>query len=222
MRHRYSLVLPLLCIGMPAAAQINETERAAITSDVEGRAPVLADTAKAIWNFAEVGYQETRSSALLQSQLNAAGFTVTPGVAGMPTAFVASFKNGNGPVIAILAEFDALPGLAQSALPTRAPIAGQAAGHACGHNVFGAASVTAAIAVKEWMQANHIAGELRLFGAPAEEGGSGKVYLVRAGLFNDVAATLHWHPSDHNAVMGGGSLANISGKFRFHGLSLSS
>lgn len=219
MLHRYSLALLLLFIAMPAAAQINKTERAAIAADIEGRETVLAATAKAIWDFAEVGYQETRSSALLQAQLKAAGFTVTAGVAGMPTAFVASFKSGDGPVIAILAEFDALPGLAQSALPTRAPIAGQVAGHACGHNLFGAASVTAAIAVKEWMRANRVTGELRVFGSPAEEGGAGKVYLVRAGLFNDVAATLHWHPGDHNAVVGGSSQANVSGKFRFRGLS---
>lgn len=219
MLNRCILALPLAFVAAPAQAQISETERAAIVRNVDERATALADTARAIWDLAEVGYQETRSSALLQAQLKAAGFAVTPGVAGMPTAFVASFKNGGGPVIAILAEFDALPGLAQAALPTRAPIAGQAAGHACGHNLFGAASITAAIAVKQWMQANGIAGELRVYGSPAEEGGSGKVYLVRAGLFNDVAATLHWHPGDHNAVAGGSSQANISGKFRFRGLS---
>jgi aminobenzoyl-glutamate utilization protein B len=218
---RNRLLAGLAAILLPSAvsAQITETERTAIGSNVDRRAPVLAETAKAIWDLAEVGYQETRSSALLQAQLKAAGFTVTPGIAGMPTAFVASFKAGAGPVIAILAEFDALPGLAQTATPARAAIAGQGAGHACGHNIFGAASVTAAIAVKEWMQANRIAGELRVFGSPAEEGGSGKVYLVRAGLFDDVAATLHWHPGDTNRVSVGKSQANISGKFRFHGLS---
>ena len=210
--------LVVVLLPAAAAAQITEIERTAIAANIDRRAPVLAQTAKAIWDFAEVGYQETRSSALLQAQLKAAGFTVTPGIAGMPTAFVASFKTGTGPVIAILAEFDALPGLAQAATPARAPIAGQAAGHACGHNIFGAASITAALAVKEWMQANRIAGELRVFGSPAEEGGSGKVYLVRAGLFDDVAATLHWHPGSANIVTAGRSLANISGKFRFRGL----
>jgi aminobenzoyl-glutamate utilization protein B len=211
--------LALLMLPVAARAAITDAERAAITGAVDGRAPVLADTARAIWGFAEVGYQESRSSALLQKQLRAAGFTVTPGVAGMPTAFVASFKSGPGPVIAILAEYDALPGLAQTAAPARNAIPGQVAGHACGHNVFGAASVTAAIVVRDWMKANGVAGEIRVYGTPAEEGGSGKVYLVRAGLFDDVSATLHWHPGDSNGVSVGKSQANISGKFRFHGVS---
>lgn len=199
------------------AAPLPDAERAALTGDVDRRAPVLASTARAIWDFAEVGYQENRSSALLQSELGKAGFALAPGVAGMPTAFVASFSNGAGPVIAILAEFDALPGLAQTDAPERQPIAGQVAGHACGHNIFGAASVTAAMAVKDWMIRNKVAGTLRVYGTPAEEGGSGKVYMVRAGLFDDVAATLHWHPADGNGVSVGKSQANISGKFRFKG-----
>ena len=137
----------------------------------------------------------------------------------MPTAFVASFKQGSGPVIGILAEYDALPGLAQTTAPTKTAIPGKAAGHGCGHNLFGAASVEAAIAIKEWMIANKVQGELRVYGSPAEEGGSGKVYLVRAGLFDDVSAVLHWHPGDANGVSTGKSMANISGKFRFHGIS---
>ncbi len=220
-----SLLGLLLCaLPAPALAAISDAERQAITADVDARAPVLAETARAIWGFAEVGYQENRSSALLQKQLQAAGFTVKAGVADMPTAFVASFKSGGvkaggGPVIAILAEYDALPGLAQTATTARSIIPNQVAGHACGHNIFGAASASAAIAVKDWMQANAIKGEIRVYGAPAEEGGSGKVYLVRAGLFDDVSATLHWHPGDGNGVSVGKSQANISGKFRFHGLS---
>jgi aminobenzoyl-glutamate utilization protein B len=137
----------------------------------------------------------------------------------MPTSFIASFKNGNGPVIAILAEFDALPGLAQTAIPERHIIDGQKAGHGCGHNIFGAASIEAALAVKDWMKDNKVAGEIRVYGTPAEEGGAGKVYMVRAGLFDDVSATLHWHPFDSNGVSIGKSQANISGKFRFKGLS---
>ncbi|MEH3159888.1 MAG: amidohydrolase [Sphingomonas taxi] len=216
--HRPMIALALLAAS-PAAAQIADPQRQAILADVDARAPELAKTALAIWNAAEVGYQETKSTALLQAELQRAGFTVTPGVAGMPTAFVASFKRGGkGPVIGILAEYDALPGLAQRAEPKRDPIAGQAAGHGCGHNIFGAASVTAAIAVKDWMVANRVDGEIRVYGSPAEEGGSGKVYLVRAGLFDGVDAVLHWHPSDSNQVSTGASQANISGKFRFQGL----
>ncbi|MBN2971276.1 amidohydrolase [Roseomonas aeriglobus] len=209
---------------LPAAvhaqtAPLPDAQRSAIVAGVDGRAATLASTAKTIWDFSEVGYQETKSSALLQSELRKSGFTVKAGVADIPTAFVASFKNGAGPVIAILAEYDALPGTAQTTDPTRNQIAGKAAGHACGHNLFGAASITAAMAIKDWMIANKVPGELRVYGTPAEEGGSGKVYMVRAGLFDDVSATLHWHPGSANIVSVGPSRANISGKFRFKGLS---
>jgi aminobenzoyl-glutamate utilization protein B len=217
---RTALLAAVALFPLAAHAQpIPEAQRSAITANVDKRAPDFASTAKTIWDYAEVGYQEAKSSALLQAELKKGGFAVTPGVAGMPTAFVASFKQGSGPVIAILAEYDALPGLAQTATPERHAIAQQAAGHACGHNLFGAASITAALAIKDWMVANKVQGELRVFGSPAEEGGSGKVYLVRAGLFDDVSAVLHWHPGDANGVSTGKSMANISGKFRFHGVS---
>jgi aminobenzoyl-glutamate utilization protein B len=212
------LATALIAPGLAHAQAVPEAQRKAILGDVDTRAPALTTTARTIWDYAEVGFQETKSSGLLQSELKKAGFTVTPGVAGMPTAFVASFKTGKGPVIAVLAEFDALPGLAQEAKPERAAIAGKAAGHGCGHNIFGAASITAAMAIKDWMVANKVQGEIRVYGAPAEEGGSGKVYMVRAGLFGDVDAVLHWHPSDQNGVAAGKSQSNISGKFRFYGL----
>lgn len=204
--------------GGAQAAELSQADRTQILSTVDKGAPRLAQVAQEIWGYAEVGYQEHKSSALLQSELKKAGFKVEPGVAGMPTAFVASFKTGEGPVLAILAEYDALPGLAQAAEPTRKPVAG-VAGHACGHHVFGAASVQAAIALSQWMKANGVKGEVRVFGTPAEEGGSGKVYMVRAGLFQDVDVTLHWHAGDANDASQGVSLANISGKFRFTGAS---
>ena len=209
-----------LAIGAQAAAKpLSDADRGQIIKNVDADAPQISDAALKIWGFAEVGYQEVKSSAVLQQQLKTAGFDVKPGVAGMPTAFLASFKNGPGPVVAILAEFDALPGLAQTASPVKTPISGQIAGHGCGHNLFGAASVGAAVAIKEWMVKNNVKGELRVYGSPAEEGGSGKVYLVRAGLFNDVDAALHWHPGNENTAVQGVSMANISGKFRFHGRS---
>lgn len=214
----WALLAGVLFVGA-AEARVAEPQRAQILGLVDKAGPRMGDVAQQIWGFAEVGYQETKSSALLQKELKAAGFAVEPGVAGMPTAFIARFRNGDGPVVAILAEFDALPGLAQHAEPARSPIPGQEAGHGCGHHIFGAASVAAAQAVKAWMQANDIKGEVRVYGSPAEEGGSGKVYLVRAGLFSDVSATLHWHPSDTNSAAQTVSLANISGKFRFAGLS---
>ena len=173
--------------------------------------------AKKIWEFAEVGFQETQSSALIQETLAENGFKIEAGVAGMPTAFIASYGTGK-PVIAILGEFDALPGVAQQAVPEKTTIEGQTAGHACGHNLFGTASSAAAIAVKEWLVANKKSGTIRFYGTPAEEGGSGKVYMVRDGLFQDVDAVVHWHPGSANSASAGSSLANKTGKFRFYGV----
>jgi aminobenzoyl-glutamate utilization protein B len=172
---------------------------------------------KQIWDFAELGYHEDKSSKLLQDQLKQAGFSVQAGVADEPTAFVASYGQGK-PVIAILGEFDALPGLSQETVPDRKPLVDGAPGHGCGHNLLGSGAALAAVAVKEMMEKQHLRGTLRYYGTPAEEGGSGKVYMVRDGLFKDVDVVLHWHPSDHNAVTNGGALAVISAKFTFHGV----
>ncbi|WP_116367522.1 amidohydrolase [Parahaliea mediterranea] len=180
-----------------------------------GQYASLADT---IWDKAELGYQETESSALLQQALKTEGFAIETGVADIPTAFVASYGKG-GPVIGLLAEFDALPGISQSAKPERDELADKHAGHACGHHLFGAGSTAAAVAIKRWLAANDIPGTVRLYGTPAEEGGSGKVYMVRAGLFDDVDAVLVWHPADRNAADPATSLANKSAKFRFYGQS---
>src|SRR5690606_25077229 len=199
----------------PAVAQDPKPELAAA---IDGAAEEYAAIARRIWSLAELGYQEEQSSALLRSRLEAAGFEVEAGVAGMPTAFVASYGSGE-PVIGILAEFDALPGLSQDSVPVRQPRPGVEAGHACGHHLFGTASTAAAIAVKEWLAQSGRPGTLRVYGTPAEEGGSGKVYMVRAGLFEDVDAVLHWHPGDANSASPSTSLANTSGMFRFRGLS---
>jgi aminobenzoyl-glutamate utilization protein B len=171
-----------------------------------------------IWDYAEVGYKEVKSSALHQQTLKENGFDIKAGVADMPTAFVASYGSGK-PVIGILAEFDALPGLSQEASADKKAIAGKDAGHACGHHLFGTASVAAGIAIKKLMEQNKFTGTIRVYGCPAEEGGSGKVYMVRAGLFNDVDAVIHWHPGNDNEVTMTSALANKSAKFRFHGIS---
>lgn len=122
-------------------------------------------------------------------------------------------------MIGILAEYDALPGITQDRTAERNPIGEKPAGHACGHHLFGTASTAAAIAVKQWMQSSNQRGTIRVYGTPAEEGGAGKVYMVRAGLFKDVDVVLHWHPGDRNAADAASSLANKSAKFRFHGIS---
>ena len=203
-----------------AAAQLPKaaTNTGPLIATLDAAAPHYAQVAKQIWDWAEVGYMETKSSGLLQSELTAAGFTVTAGVAGEPTAFIAEYGSGK-PVIAILGEFDALPGLSQATSPERSALVNGGPGHGCGHHLFGTASSAAAVALKQWMQANNVKGTLRMIGTPAEEGGAGKVYMVRDGVFNDVDAVIAWHPGDENAVTGNRSMANISGKFRFHGLS---
>ncbi len=171
-----------------------------------------------IWGHAELGYKEVKSSALLQETLKKEGFTVETSVAEIPTAFVATYGSGQ-PVIGILAEFDALPGLAQEAVPEKKSIAGQAGGHGCGHHLFGTASVAAGIEIKKLMEEKKLTGTIKVYGCPAEEGGSGKVYMVRAGLFNNVDAVIHWHPGNENGVTMTSALANSSAKFRFYGLS---
>ncbi|WP_420462427.1 amidohydrolase [Candidatus Palauibacter sp.] len=185
---------------------------------IDARRDHYAGVAQQIWEWAEVGYQEEKSSALLKGELEAAGFSIESGVAGMPTAFVATYGSG-GPIIGLLAEYDALPGISQDAVPERSPIIEGGAGHACGHHLFGTGSVAAAIAVKDWLDASGHEGTIRLYGTPAEEGGAGKVYMVRDGLFDDVDVALHWHPGSQNSAQAGRSLANKSAKFRFSGYS---
>jgi len=184
---------------------------------VESRRAVDRAVALQIWNWAEVGYQEEQTSARLQKELRDAGFSVRAGVAGMPTAFVAEYGSGK-PVIAILAEMDALPGVSQAATPERSPLRGRISGHACGHHLFGTGSTSAGIAIKNWLLANRRGGTIRVYGTPAEEGGAGKSYMVREGLFNDVDVALHWHAGDRNAVTNEPTLANKSAKFRFNGV----
>ena len=197
---------------------IGQTNKKAVQKSIESRTKEYEQIAKSIWNFAEVGYQEEKSSGLLKETLSDEGFSIKSGVAKIPTAFVAEYGSGQ-PVIGILAEFDALPGISQEVATQRQPIENQGAGHACGHHLFGTASTAAAIAVKDYLKKTGQKGTIRLYGTPAEEGGSGKVYMVRAGLFDDVDVVLHWHAGDRNTASTSTSMANRSAKFRFHGYS---
>ncbi len=184
---------------------------------MDERAEHFGELSRRIWEFAEVGYKEKQSSELLRSELRAAGFQIQENVAGIPTAFVATYGQGK-PVIGILGEFDALPGLSQEAGVTeKRARAANAPGHGCGHNLFGAASAFAAITVKNHLVEKKIAGTIRFYGTPAEEGGAGKVYMARANAFDDCDVILAWHPGDANSASLKSSLANISAKFRFHG-----
>lgn len=216
MTRRVSGTLVCLALLAPSRGGPDEATAQRIARAIDARGGHYAGVARRIWGFAELGYQEAKSSALLQSELTAAGFEVTSGVAGIPTAFVASWGSGP-PVVAFIGEFDALPGLSQDAVPERKPLAEGGPGHGCGHHLLGTASAAAAIATREWLAAERKPGTVRYYGTPAEEGGSGKVYMLRAGLFRDVDAAVAWHPSDRNEVNAGTTLANIGAKFRFRG-----
>ena len=171
-----------------------------------------------IWDIAEMGYQEYKSSSLLKETLSKEGFRIQDNVANIPTAFIAEYGSGF-PVIAILGEFDALPGISQSASPFKETYKDNIAGHACGHHLFGAGSAWASVVIKEWLLNNKNTGTIRYYGTPAEEGGSGKVYLAREGLFDDVDIVLHWHPGSENHARPRTSNANKSAKFNFKGIS---
>ncbi|WP_420399157.1 amidohydrolase [Flagellimonas sp.] len=203
----------ILCIHT-ALCQKNEES---VVKSLDSKSKKYGEIAQEIWQLAEMGYLEYKSSALLQKTLEDEGFAITKGVAGIPTAFVAEYGSGY-PVIAILGEYDALPGLSQQAVAEKKS-ANAAAGHACGHHLFGTASTAAAIEAKNWLKKSKKQGTIRFYGCPAEEGGSGKVYMVREGLFNDVDVALHWHPGSQNAASAGAALANKSAKFRFYGTS---
>lgn len=193
------LLLPSLPVfaAKPApakkAAKVSPNKEAARAS-VDQHRSALTGLSDQIWRYAETALRESRSSKTLADWAEGQGFRVERGVAGMPTAFVASFGEGK-PVIGILGEFDALPGISQKAQPSKEALEPGAAGHGCGHNLFGAASLGAATAVKELIQAGKLQGTIRFYGTPAEESVGGKLYMVREGLFKDVDTVLAWHPS---------------------------
>lgn len=211
----FGCLLLLASTGV-AAEPLRPTQQSAV-ADVEARRSELNEVNKALWQFAEVGLEEHRSSALLVDKLKAAGFKVRVGVAEMPTAFVAEFGSGK-PVIGILAEYDALPGLSQKVSHERDPVTADAPGHGCGHCGLGTGALGAALAVKGAMEKHSLGGTVRLYGTPAEETLIGKVYMSLAGEFDELDACLHWHPGSRNDVWNGESKAAVSAKFTFSGL----
>lgn len=179
--------------------------------------PELVAVNQDLWTYAELGLKEDRSAARLVGLLKKAGFRVKEGVSNMPTAFVAEYGSGK-PIIGILAEYDALPELAQEVAGTRKPIAGKEGGHGCGHCALGTAAVAAALAVKDVYDRHQLQGTLRVYGTPAEETLIGKVYMALDDQFKDLDVCLHWHPGTKNRVAYGSSKALISAKFTFTGL----
>jgi aminobenzoyl-glutamate utilization protein B len=222
------LLITLVSCSLPAtpAAQsapaAQDALEAAADAWVQAHAAELKALNQSIWSHPEVGLDEYHAVAELMAFLEGAGFAIERGVAGMPTAFVAQAGSGT-PVIGILAEYDALPGMSQGPVPRRQPRAGAPVGsdgdigHACGHSVFGAGSAGAAAAAWAALREAGLPGTIRLYGTPAEETGIGKVYMARAGLFDDLDAALHWHASDRTLAYYESSKAVISVKFRFDG-----
>ena len=191
----------------------------ALSASVDDLAPVIEAAADTLWEFAEIRYEEVRSAAYLKEMLEEHGFAVTHDtVAGIPTAFVAEIGQGE-PIIGLLAEYDALPGLGNAPVPRKEPRAdGRTHGHGCGHNLIGSGAVGAALAVARVIQAGMLPGTIRLYGTPAEEGGQGKVYMARTGVFDDLDACLHWHPGDHAGAFNEISAANTKLIVEFFGV----
>jgi len=186
---------------------------------VDAKAEDAIALADRVWDTPELCYAEFRSSAAHAAMLEAHGFRVTRNLAGIPTAVMGEAGEG-GPVIAILGEYDALPGLSNEAgVAEHRPLPGDGAGHGCGHNLLGAASLLAASAVKDWIERNGIQARIRYYGCPAEEGGAAKVFMVRAGAFADVDVAISWHPAAFTGVNTAASLANTRIDFRFAGRS---
>jgi aminobenzoyl-glutamate utilization protein B len=177
----------------------------------------FAQISDSIWDYAELGLQETKSAKLLASEFENTGFQVQRGIAEMPTAFVASYGTQK-PVIGILGEYDALSGLSQKPIPQREPVLEGAPGHGCGHNIHGTSGTAAAIAVKEIIETHDLKGSIKFFGCPAEETLVGKVFMVRDGLFQDLDAVFSHHPGSMNTATLGSSNAMNSVKFRFQGV----
>lgn len=212
-----SAVLVAVAFGATAAlaggADVKKKEAA--VASVEERKAELTELSNQVWAFAETALREHKSAKLLAGYAEKQGFRVTRGVAGMPTAFIATYGEGQ-PVIGIMGEYDALPGISQKAQPTKEALVAGAPGHGCGHNLFGAASLGAAIAIKELIAAGQLRGTIRFYGTPAEEAVGGKVYMARDGIFKDVDVMLAWHPADETRADTESTQAIVDFLVEFH------
>jgi aminobenzoyl-glutamate utilization protein B len=209
------LLAGLLIISqLVAGAAVKKKEEA--VASIERHKAEIIDLSDRIWGFAETALLEIRSSNALADYAEKQGFTVERGVAGMPTAFVASYGKGR-PIIGVLGEYDALPGLSQKVQPVKEALQAGSPGHGCGHNLLGTGALGAALAVKELMTAGQLKGTIRFYGTPAEESVGGKVYMARAGLFNDLDVCLTWHPDEKTRVSVDGSQAIVEFFVEFNG-----
>jgi len=203
-----------VCLGQ--AATTLSASKSSVIQSVDSHQEELVGLSDRIWEFAETALQEHRSSKLLADYAEQQGFSLQREVAGMPTAFIATYGSGK-PIIGILGEFDALPGLSQKASPVREPLEEGAAGHGCGHNLLGVGSLGAAVAIKELLEQGKITGTIRYYGTPAEEKEGGKIYMAREGVFDDLDVCLDWHPDLETKPWVQGYQAMIDLTVEFHG-----
>jgi aminobenzoyl-glutamate utilization protein B len=215
-----TLLAAAACVVLPAAfvgaAESPSAAKQAVVRSVERHQGDLVSLSDQVWAYAEIALREYKSSKALADYAEKQGFRVTRGIADMPTAFLAEYGRGR-PVIGIMGEYDALPGLSQKAQPSRAPLVERAPGHGCGHNLFGPASLGAALAIKEQIEAGALEGTIRFYGTPAEEDIGGKTYMARDGVFNDVDVMLAWHPGDETKADMDSSQAMVDLSIEFHG-----
>lgn len=215
MRSRIIFFSLLACFSSLAQKKASPNKTSAL-STIERKEEELIKLSDEVWAYAETALRENRSSKSLADYAEANGFSVKRGVAGMPTAFTAEFGSGK-PVIGILGEFDALPGISQKAQPTPEPLVAGAGGHGCGHNLFGVGSLGAAIAIKDLIAQNKLKGTIRFYGTPAEESVGGKIYMARDGLFSDLDVCLDWHPDTENSANMQSSQAMVDFVVEFNG-----
>ena len=216
MKNNYLFFIPIILLySLDSQGQLSGVKQE-IVSSIENHQSRLINISDQIWALAETALEETQSAELLSNYAKENGFEVEMGVAGMPTAFVATYGSGR-PVISVLGEFDALPGLSQKASPDKDPLQEGAAGHGCGHNLFGAASLGAAVAIKEAIERGDLKGTVKFFGTPSEEKYFGKIWMVQAGLWDDVDVNISWHPAANTEADVQSSLALIDFKIEFFG-----
>jgi aminobenzoyl-glutamate utilization protein B len=218
MKKLFTLLCVICLVNTFAQTKKPDPNKEAVIQSVNKHQQELIAISDKIWAYAETALKESKSSKELADYAEAQGFTVKRGVAGMPTAFIAEFGSGK-PIIGIMGEYDALPGISQKAQTTREPLQVGAAGHGCGHNLFGAGSLGAALAIKELIANGKLKGTIRFYGTPAEESVGGKIYMAREGLFNDLDVCLDWHPNPEIAASTQSSQAMVDFIVEFKGKS---
>ena len=213
-----SILLSLVALAFTASSfsQKLNREKKAIMASVEAHEQALISISDSIWALAETAFEEHESARILADYAEAQGLQVERGVAGIPTAFVATYGSGS-PVISVLGEFDALPGISQKASPIKEPLNEGAAGHGCGHNLFGAASLGAAIAIKEQIEAGRLKGTVKFIGTPSEEKFFGKIWMVKEGIWDGVDVNVSWHPGPNTEADVQSTLALVDFKVEFFG-----